>query len=318
MSDIQTQAWRHRIILARDIEVAGDRSAFFKRVRDRELVRLYRGVYISAEAWQGLDRHDRYRARIIAAAHYAPPGLVFSHHSAAALWRLPSVGPWPDKAHVLVPVAAGGRSDSMFVRHTVGVPDSVWSIDGLSVTSLARTVVDLASIFSFGQAVSIADAALHRNEHPVDGVPRTFLTRDELHRELERVPMRHGSARARRAIDFADGAADRPGESMSRVSIRAAGLTMPQLQVPLRGASGRIWTVDFWWPEFSHIGEFDGRDKYVNPEFLRGRTPEEAVYDEKLREDDLREAGHGMSRWPWAVAISPQLIRAKLVAAGIR
>ena len=93
---------------------------------------------------------------------------------------------------------------------------------------------------------------------------------------------------------------------------------MPQLQVTITGASGCSWTVDFWWPEFNVIGEFDGKFKYTDPEFLKGRTPAQAVYEEKLREDDLRAAGHGMSRWSWPIAISPRLLREHLVAAGVR
>ena len=97
-----------------------------------------------------------------------------------------------------------------------------------------------------------------------------------------------------------------------------AGVPAPQLQVELQGASGRWYVVDFWWPQFAHIGEFDGRFKYTDPEFLRGRTPERALLDEKLREDDLRAAGRGMSRWTWEVALSPNRLRQLLNAAGVR
>jgi hypothetical protein len=90
------------------------------------------------------------------------------------------------------------------------------------------------------------------------------------------------------------------------------------LQVELLGASGRRYIVDFWWPEFDVIGEFDGEDKYRNPVYLRGRTPEQALLDEKEREDDLRAAGHGMVRWKWDVARSPRLLAMKLNRAGVR
>jgi hypothetical protein len=89
-------------------------------------------------------------------------------------------------------------------------------------------------------------------------------------------------------------------------------------KVALAGASGRIYIVDFWWPQFNMIGEFDGDAKYTDPEFLRGRTPEQALLDEKLREDDLRAAGHGMCRWRWSTAMSVHSLHAHLRAAGIR
>ena len=153
---------------------------------------------------------------------------------------------------------------------------------------------------------------------PSGGVPNTSLGRVDLYSELAGVPLRQGTAKIREVIEFADGAADRPGESLSRVSMVRAGITMPLLQAPLRGASGKQYFVDFWWPTFNVIGEFDGRDKYRLPEFLRGRTPEQALHDEKLREDDLRAAGHGMSRWLWEVAVSPRKLAAHLAIAGVR
>jgi hypothetical protein len=313
-----TTGWYDHVFLTRDIASPGERSAFFARTRRGQLVAIYRGVYVEASVWQSMDRHTRYRARVKAASLLAPPETVFSHQSAAALWRLPSVGPWPVKAHVLAPVSAGGRSTGVFERHTIGAPSDAAIIEGLHVTTLARTVVDLASRESFGHAVAVTDAALRRAAHPVDGLPAASVTREDLFRELESIPLKHGSVMARRVIDFADGAADRPGESMSRVGMHLARLTPPRLQVSLAGASGRIYIVDFWWPEFTMIGEFDGRAKYSDPEFLNGRTPEQALYDEKLREDDLRSAGHGMTRWNWALAISPSRLRAHLTAAGIR
>jgi len=318
MLDTATEAWRDSLILSREVQTAGERSHLFARVRSGELLPLYRGVYVAATQWSAMDRHARYRARVKAAAAFAAEDVMFSHFSAAALWRLAMVGPWPSQAHTLVPAADGGRSNAMFRRHAVGVRDDGQRIDGLSVTSLARTVVDLARLLPFGPAVVIADAALRRTPHQVAGVPRTSLTPGDLFAELAHVPLRAGSAKARAVIEFADGAADRPGESMSRVNIRLARLTMPVLQAKLAGVSGKVYTVDFWWPTFKRIGEFDGKLKYTDPEFLGGRTPAEALYDEKIREDDLRDAGYGFSRWPWEVAVSMTRLRALLVAAGIR
>ncbi|CAN5389028.1 hypothetical protein BH09ACT1_BH09ACT1_15320 [soil metagenome] len=96
-----------------------------------------------------------------------------------------------------------------------------------------------------------------------------------------------------------------------------AGLTKPRLQEPFRGASGREYEVDFWWPETNLIGEFDGKFKYADEAYRQGRTPAQVVYDEKLREDDLRAAGHRMSRWNWEIAISPTRLRDHLMAAGV-
>lgn len=305
------------IFFARDVDLPGERAAFFAAVRRGEYVAVRRGAYLRAEAWAALTVDERYRALLRATAAAARGSTVFSHHSAAALWRLPRVGTWPGRPHIVVDRATGGRSSPAVVRHAVGVCGGI-EIDGLHATTLPRTAVDLARTEPFGRGVVAVDAALRRAIRSVEGAPAGVVTKADLLSELASVPSRQGTAKARKVIAFADGAADRPGESLSRVSMHRARLPMPRLQEPRRGASGTLWTVDFFWPHCNLIGEFDGKLKYLDPAYRGGRTAEQVVYDEKLREDDLRAAGNGFTRWPWRTAISPELLRAHLVAAGLR
>jgi len=318
MHPLQTIDGAPEIVLVCELKVAGERARFFTRVRRGEFVRIIRGVYILAEIWSVLDRHARYRATIEAAAALGSERLVFSHESAAALWRLPSLDAWPEKVHIASPRESGTRSSTVFARHSVGLPEITVTISGNEVTTLTRTVVDLAAKRSLEVATVFADAALHRTQHPLPFLPRSTLDQEQLFRELESLPLRHGTARARETIAFAVAAADRPGESISRVSMFRAGLTAPLLQVEIFGASRRRYIVDFWWPQFNLIGEFDGQAKYTSRDFLRGRTPGQALREEKAREDDLRATGRGMSRWGWNIARSPLLLRSHLIAAGIR
>ena len=113
-----TADWIDHIHLTRQLPTPGERYAFFVSAARGELVALFPGVYIQASLWNALSGDQRYRARVKAVSLAAPDDTVFSHHSAAALWRLPLVGSWPTKAHVLVPRATGGRSTSMLERHT--------------------------------------------------------------------------------------------------------------------------------------------------------------------------------------------------------
>lgn len=306
------------LIHARHLLSGRERAILAGLVHRGEIVAVTRGVYLDAAAWSTMDRHARYRTRIAAIAGGVEHDTVFSHDSAAALWRLPWVGAWPRKVHITVGAAAGGRSNTAVFRHTTGVPDSSELIEGLRVTTLARTVADVARTSSFGNAVTVADAALRRSLFAIPDVPTARLVREEVLAELIGIPLHQGVVKARRAIEFADGRADRPGESTSRASIHRAGLTAPCLQEPIRGLSGKVWTVDFWWPDFNVIGEFDGKWKYTDPTFMNGRTSQQVMLDEKAREDDLRAAGHGFARWDWAVAISPSAIRTRLIAAGVR
>lgn len=310
-------SWRAKFTVVREFACRAELSAFYRAVGRGDFVSVARGVYLESDLWHALDRHDRYRTLIKAAA-ITDQSAVFSHHSAAALWRLPWVGDWPRRVHAVVPPRAGGCSTSLVIRHTTGNQESPATIDGLAVTPLARTVVDVASVATFEQSVAAADAALRRTAHPLSDIPRTFLTREDLEGELDRIPLTHGARKAWEVIEFSNGLADRPGESVSRVSMFRARLPMPELQVELAGVSGRIWHVDFWWPPSNLIGEFDGKWKYTDPEFRRGRTSAQVLLDEKDREDDLRAAGHGFARWAWSVAVSPAKLRDRLRAAGLR
>lgn len=318
MLDPRRFPWLDQLTFTRDVPIAGDRTEFYNGANRGEYVVVRRGVYMRTDHWEALSREQQHRVRIYAAVEYAKTDPVVSHASAACVWGLPWLTQFPRALHVLGSGASGGRSTTATVRHEAGTQGEIVWIDGIRVTSLARTVVDVACTESFAQAVAVADAALRRTEHPVADLPTTSLAMDDLLEELAKVSTTHGSAKARRAVEFANGAAASAGESISRVAIFLAGLPAPELQAPLRGASGRLWHVDFWWPKYNLIGEFDGYAKYVDDKYLNGSTPGEAVYEEKLREDDLRAPGRGFSRWGWKIASEVPSLRNHLIAAGLR
>jgi hypothetical protein len=89
------------------------------------------------------------------------------------------------------------------------------------------------------------------------------------------------------------------------------------LQQPFYDAGGLIGYVDFWWPEFGIVGEFDGHGKYLRDEFTRGRTTAEVVLDEKRRENRLRALGLTVARWEWADAFAPRMLERILSQAGL-
>ncbi|MBX3194021.1 MAG: hypothetical protein KF727_02830 [Microbacteriaceae bacterium] len=304
---IDDQAWRYEFLLARDMVTASGRVALASMAARGELVRVCRGAYLPAERWNAMGSDERYRTLARAVATTSAQELVFSHASAAALWQLPWLGRWPTTVHVLGPVASGGRSTSVVQRHAVGVPPRLERVEGLTVTSLGRTVVDVARLGNLERAVAVADAALHRYE-----------IREALAAEVELVPMRHGSARARYVVGIADGLAESPGESLSRVTMMRAGVPPPVLQQEFPRERGGVWAVDFWWPEQRIIGEFDGKGKYLDPQLTRGRSAAEIVYQEKLREDELRRQSEGFARWEWRVARDPAALVRRLRSSGLR
>ena len=98
-------------------------------------------------------------------------------------------------------------------------------------------------------------------------------------------------------VAFADPRAESVGESISRVRILRDGLPKPDLQVEIIGVFGEVIArVDFYWPEFRTVGEFDGMVKYGRL-LKEGQKVEDVLVDEKLREDALR--GNEVARWVW-------------------
>lgn len=65
------------------------------------------------------------------------------------------------------------------------------------------------------------------------------------------------------------------------------------------------------------FGEFDGRGKYLDRDLAGGRTPDQVLWDEKLREDRLRRHRSAAARWTWDDALSRPRLARVLAAAGV-
>ncbi|MBI5161614.1 MAG: hypothetical protein HY996_09415 [Micrococcales bacterium] len=303
-----TAALTPHILLTRDFLRAGDRKTMSTLSSRGEVVRIGHGAYVRTEQWERMDPDARFRSVIRAAAYLFPGAGPFSHRSAAVLLGLPSPDPWPRRAEVIAAPDGSVRAVTGLLRHLAPMPDEIVIVEGFPVTTLARTVVDVARTARPRVGLVMADHLLARDSSP---------GRQDLLRELERLAGSSGLRRARQIIEFADGRAGSPGETVSRLCFWTIGAPMPQLQVPFSDTFGLIGIVDFWWPEFGLIGEFDGRVKYQRSEFLAGRSAAEAVIDEKRREDRLRALGPRVLRWGWDEATNPELMRRILLGSGL-
>lgn len=278
-------------------------------------VRVSRGVYAAGTEWGSLGSADRYLATIHAVASTRSSIPIISHWSAAALHGLPLIGSSPSTVHFTVPPGSGARSRHRVTRHSMPLDvEDVAEISGLRVTSLLRTVVDIAALGKFSPAVVIADSALHEER---TGHTPPLCTREQLLAHWEnRIPFR-GFARALEVIDFAVAHSDSALESVSRVNMELLGFPRPQLQVPFSDRLGFIGYADYFWPEFSLIGEADGDQKYLDPALRGAKTIEQVLLAQSKRENRLRALGHRVSRWDWVTAMSMPLLRSHLLAAGL-
>ena len=308
--------WLDELVTAGSVVRAGTQSSFYRSVRAGKFQQLCRSVYLPTHVWTRLSRDEQYRARVHAVARVVRPGAVFSHFSAMALWRLPMVAQWPVLPELLCE-SSSGRSRPAYRARLGPLPSDAVVVDGVQITSVARTVVDVARTALLGTAVAAADAAL-AGISPGSSLVRFLVTRSDLVRELDATNAKKGRARCNTVLELADGASGSPGESVSRVAMHLQGLPMPVLQHEFRDSRGRIGYVDFWWPEYNLIGEFDGLGKYTRDEMLAGKSPAEAVIAEKRREDRLRALGPRVVRWGWETAISPPRLAEVLRGAGLR
>jgi hypothetical protein len=307
---------RYLLQLSRDARTGADRTELARRAGRGELVRIVRGAYLPEATWRALDEVQKYRARIQAVAALSCEDLVFSHASAAALWGLPWLGPWPNRIEALSSRVAGGQSTSALRRHIPNGADEHVVIAGLRVTTLARTVVDIARSPGFTRAVVVGDAAINTRTQRALALPGRGLDIAALGSELASSRSAYGAVRAADVLGFLDGGAGSPAESISRVSMLRAGIPAPILQQPFPHPGG-IWYADFWWPDVRVIGECDGAAKYLDARLRDGRSPEQIVYEEKLREDALRRRSSGFARWDYAVAMSPSRLARRLREAGV-
>lgn len=280
--------------------------------------RLRRGVYVSSEVLRALDDRHRHLMQMRAVVDTRGGDAVFGFESAAAVWGLPIIGRWPERVHVYPADGRQRTSRNGVVWHKSPLrEEDIVELDGILVTSMIRTMLDLSRSASFISAVTTLDAALARTASDSGVLADAEDLRAHLvDRVAECAPAR-GTRQAREVIAFASPLSGSPGESASRVTMHFCRFPPPVLQFPVVDRNGRTWHADFAWPRFRLLGEFDGHMKYTRAAFTRGRPIEEVVWAEKRREDLMRAQGYGMARWLWEAAIRAPVLAATLHGAGL-
>lgn len=256
------------------------------------------GRYLQQDDDVALHPEARHRCLVTGLVPDLKPGSVVGSVSAAVmmgipLWRTPL-----RQIHVVREQGQGVRSSRWIHVHRALGPIPTILVDGIAVTSPARTVVDCARMLPFEQGVVIADAALHAG----------ITCPAELEQEVSCAVGLKGVGRARAVVAFADSRSESPGESRSRVLFSTSGLPPRTLQHDIPDHDGQtLGRVDFAIPDLRIAGEFDGKIKYGR--LLRpGQSPGDAIFEEKVREDAIRDAGWEVVRWVWSELETPRVI----------
>ncbi len=282
----------------------GDREVRAAILRG-EVVRVIRGCYMSASDWAELQAEDRLLAQTLSVGHLQSEHQpLFSHLSAAVLWGMPVYGlkgEMAERVHTLTRPSAPGRSSATVLRH-VGEysEEEVSVIAGMRVTSLSRTILDLARWAPATTAIGCADAGLRllfgaRRDECLDDVE---AWKDEQFGVLGAMRRRPGVAAARELLRIADPRADSVAESVSRLQL--VRLKVPHaIQVHVAGLRRDYW-LDFEFSGQRTFGEMDGKAKYTDPEYMSGRTIEEILLDEREREVEIKGiTRNDIVRWGW-------------------
>lgn len=266
--------------------------------------RIRRGAYVFTDEWAALDQVGRHRVRSNAVLRSLGSVVALSHASGVVRHGIESWGLPLDRVHVTRLDGGPGRIEGDVVHHEgLALDDDVVTVDGQLVLRPERCVLEASSRAGNEVALCLMESGLRAGAYDVAAL-------HACHELLQFWPfMRHLQVPLR----MADPRSGSVGESRGNWHFYALGLPRPIPQYEVRGADGELIGITDWaWLEYKTFGEFDGRIKYGR--LLRpDQSPGDAVFEEKRREDLIREATGFMAvRLIWSDYDQPQTIRRRL------
>jgi hypothetical protein len=262
-----------------------------QRIRAGTWVIVRHGIYATAERYALASQDPWLKHLLMAAARrlVVRGDTVVSHESAAVFHRIELLDATPAEPSLTLHRPRGSGLSTAHGIYVASVPD-IHRVTGVPVTTAARTVVDCARSLSYEAAFVTAESALQL------GLDRALLSE-----ALAWCRGWPGVVEARDLIALADEWSESPLESKHRLWFRAHGLPQPKQQRWIQRVNGGlIGRVDFIWPQYRTVCEADGRKKYVpgdpQPTVVESTDP---LWQEKLREDNLRDVGLEVVRGYW-------------------
>ncbi len=261
------------------------------RTRTREggpWIAVRRGAYTLRSFWDTQSHDDKCWLRDVAAHLTMVTPHVLSHDSAGRGLGLPLLRSRPALSHISRPGVGGTRTEHGVMHHLARVPPaSVVVSQGIPMTGLARTSLDITRERGFPAGVVAIDAALRRGAQE-----------REYAREL--VLMRHWPfiTVSRAALRFSDPGAENPAESLARILVAELDIGPVTTQFAVDRGDSIAWCDLQVGPL---VIEVDGRVKYLHPDRggVADASVEEVLWREKLRERDVCAAGLAMARLFW-------------------
>lgn len=264
-------------------ETGARRRALGRAVEEGWCVSPGSGMFALTALWDTLRRDSRHLALARGLQRLHPDWLFCGPTAGIALGLSVS---WTtiEKVHVATTRGAYRKESATVEFHPIRERRlKVVEAGGLRVTSLERTVLDCLRWTGFAQGLAIADSALRRVDGPSDAFAQRVLSLGRGLHELRRVEA---------VLSFADSRAESGGESIARARMLQLGFVCPELQVEVPPATGDAtrYRVDYLWVRADGrviVGELDGAEKRTNPKMTEGRTAEQSLMDERLRESRI-------------------------------
>ncbi|MEK8072740.1 DUF559 domain-containing protein [Rhodococcoides navarretei] len=259
--------------------------------------RIYRDVYIDPDS--ELDAPTRARAAWL----YSHGNAVVSGLSAAALHGSKWIS-GDDDAELLW-AEHRKKFDGLRIGFDELLPQEVETVDGLAVTTAARTAYDLGRRRPFGTAVARLDALVRATGVGVHDIARLA----ENHRGAR------GIVQLRAVLAVVDAGAESPQETRTRLALLNAGLPRPQTQIEVVGPDGRVFArIDIGWARWKVAVEYDG-EQHWSDERQRAWDIERQHLLESLGWTVIRVSAMQLRTDPWGVSAR---VRDALRAAGAK
>lgn len=206
---------------------------------------------------------------------------VLSHRSAAALWKIRP----PVSGSIQVTAHSKTRERGALIQHSSDLPaDEVTIEDGIPVTTVPRTIFDLAATSSI-EVVEYAFAESEYLRH------YDALSLQDL---VDRYPGRRGVGKVRACLDSRrerpKGRVRSPLEERFVPFLRRHRLPLPRLNAWIEVGEKR-YQVDCLWQPQRQIVELDGWE---------GHGTRHAFREDRARDRRLRVVGYSVTRLTWS------------------
>jgi hypothetical protein len=260
-------------------------------VKAGRLTRVFHGVYALGE--------PDVLTKLAALDVLAGQPVVACMETAASLYGFDTE--CTPKVHVLDPGVRMRPSEGLMVHQRIGAP--LRRVQGRLATAPAWTVIEVARTLRRPRALATLDAALRVGA----------CTASELHTAIREQKGRRGIVKVRELIGHADDRAESPMETEARLVFIDGGLPTPELQYNIVDCYGRVWRVDFAWPDAMVVAEYDsvewhmGREALLHDRLKTSRLQERGWTAIAMTVDDVRGDPIGL-----VARLNSQLVRPRL------